>query len=97
MVNQDPRTQPLIETIESAFRPLRCTAQVWDYGERVKFRIYTPEGDPLIEYPEEILHDISAPDVLEQFIQDVRGDVEASGFRLDPWELPSSYREVMTR
>ncbi len=93
----DPRDQPLVETLESAFRPLRCTAQVWDYGERVRFRIYTPQGEPLIEYPDEILHDISAPDTLEQFIRSVREDVEARGFRLHPWELPSSYRESMSR
>ncbi len=37
-----------ITTIQGAFKPLRCIAQIWDYEKRIRFRILDTEGGLLL-------------------------------------------------
>lgn len=44
--------QEINEIIQQAFKPLRCVAEIWDYGEKIRFRVYRPDDRPLIQYSE---------------------------------------------
>lgn len=76
----------LIALIESAFKPLRCVAELQDYQFKTCMRIYDPEDQPLLTAEvgktQELLdnkHQLAS--VLEAF----RAHVEDRGFSLEPW------------
>jgi hypothetical protein len=72
--------------VEGAFQPLRCDAEIWDFGEKLKFCVYDQENCvyKVASCPLNLVRDKSD---LESFLRDRRADVQNKGFTLDPWTL----------
>jgi hypothetical protein len=68
--------------VESAFAPLRCVAEVWDYKEKLRFKIFDDEDNGIIEVPQIALRDVSDERHLDTMLQKTRGLVHAKGFVL---------------
>lgn len=34
--------------VEAAFPPYRCVAEIWDYGQKLRFRVSSSNDEPLI-------------------------------------------------
>jgi len=52
-------TEDIIRIIESAFTPLRCVAEDWDYGDRIRFRVFDNTDTPLLTQPDLLRRELS--------------------------------------
>lgn len=82
-------------SIASAFEPLECVVEVWDYGQKVRFRVYTPENKPLLTVKKVLAQRVREPDGLAFIVSSARMRVEAKGYKLKSWKPPAMSRCVL--
>lgn len=81
-------TNTEIQTIvEGAFHPHRCVAEVWDYGQKLRFKVFAPDDKGVIEVPELVLSTVHEKSQLQATISLFRERVEEKGFGLQPWSF----------
>lgn len=82
----------LLEIFRDAFRPLRCDAEIYDYGQKLRFRIYDLQGQQIKPDRICILGRLQASDSeLQLRVEDARDNSEMhTKIKLDPWSLPSA-------
>jgi hypothetical protein len=71
--------------VEGAFQPLRCKAEIWDYGAKLKFKVYDQNNQIVYEVPLAVLSDKGN---LDAMLQGSRADIQGKGITLDAWRLP---------
>jgi hypothetical protein len=49
--------------LEDAFNPLRCVAEVWDYKQKLRFKVFDHNDQGIIEMPEIVLRDLNVPNL----------------------------------
>ena len=78
-----------LECTQRAFAPFSCVAEHYDYQYRIRFRVYGPGDEHLVE-----MDDLTRPmfqdaSRLEAAIVAARRAIEAKGFILDAWTFPT--------
>lgn len=48
----------IFSAVETAFSPYRCVPEIWDYGQKLRFRVFDAEDQPIIKMSEVILSSI---------------------------------------
>lgn len=76
------------QIIESAFAPLRCVAEPWDYGHRIRFRVFDSSDNPVLTVEELLKKQFSDAVSLASVIDLARGTLEQRGFDLADWMHP---------
>ncbi|WP_157731454.1 hypothetical protein [Azotobacter chroococcum] len=76
------------QIITLAFTPLRCVAEPWDYGHRVRFRIFDGSDKPVLTIDELVKHQFADAMSLESAINAARSILRERGFSLAPWVFP---------
>lgn len=71
--------------VEAAFRPLRCVAEVWDYEQKLRFRVFDSHDRGVLTVPSLVLRDLRDQSNLKSVLSVARETVEEKGFRLEPW------------
>ncbi len=61
---------------------MRCVVEVWDYKQKLRFKVFDDHGRGVIEVPEIVLHDVAEENRLGDLIERVRAQVQAKGFVL---------------
>lgn len=79
----------ILASIERAFLPLRCVVDDFDYKEKVRFRVFSPEGEALLRVDEQLVRRLREPDGLAYTVGAARRNLEARGFVLEPWVPPA--------
>jgi hypothetical protein len=74
--------------VEGAFRPLRCVAEIRDYGQKLRFRVFDENDVGVLRMDSAVLRDLRDQQNLRNVLSAARETVEEKGFRLDPWSLP---------
>lgn len=74
-------------TVEGAFRPFRCVAEIWDYDYRLRFKVFDENDRGLIELPDVVLRNLRDETQLRNILAMARERLLEKGYRLDPWEL----------
>ncbi len=69
-------------TVEQAFRPLRCVAEIWDYDQKLRFKVFDDDR-AVIEVPRLVLRDLRETDNLTSVLVQARSEVEDKGFDLE--------------
>ena len=87
---KDLTVENAAEIISSAFAPLRCVAEPWDYGHRVRFRVFDAADEPLLGKEDLLRRQFTDPRRLESAIAQARDNLSDRGHQLLPWEFPSS-------
>jgi hypothetical protein len=77
----------IAQIIGSAFAPLRCVAEDWDYGNRIRFRIFNNADEALITQADLLWRELSDETRLKFEIEYYRAEISKLGYRLDPWVL----------
>lgn len=75
--------EEVIRKIESAFKPLRCVAEIWDYDHQVRFRVFDKDR-AVVTFPQESLSSLRNEVALAAVLRSARSTVQKNGFRLDP-------------
>jgi len=82
------RTNDEIKAIvDAAFKPLRCVAEVWDYDQKLRFKVFDERDRGIVEVPRLVLRNLQDDSQLRDVLTEARRWVIEKGFRLDPWEL----------
>ena len=71
--------------IEAAFKPMRCVAEIWDFGKKLSFEVFDARDHTALTVPSEVLESLRDGPGLEALIQDARTRIAANGHHLDPW------------
>lgn len=71
------------ERIENAFGPLRCVAEIWDYGHQIRFKVFDAKGNEILEMPELTLRNVRDEAQLRTVLSVARDRVENKGFVLN--------------
>lgn len=80
--------EEIAHIVQGAFRPLRCVAEIRDGGQKLKVRVYDPDGNPMPPDQTLILRLVRNDQNLKTVIEYGRDLVKSRGFELDPWVLP---------
>ena len=71
--------------VETAFNPLRCVAEIWDFDQKLRFRVFDPKDEVVLTFPNEVLRHLRDGDALRNVILAARARIEEKGFLLEPW------------
>lgn len=88
-MNESIEIEKAVEIIISAFAPLHCVAEPWDYGYRIRFRVFDKD-EPLLTVKEILEPQFSDRSRLSFIISEARSNLTNRGFNLSPWQFPSS-------
>jgi len=64
--------QDICSRIEASFPPYPCVAEIWDYGQKLRFRVFSSNDEPLITMAEVIVSSVRDSGALESLIADVK-------------------------
>ena len=64
--------QDICSRIEAAFPPYRCVAEIWDYGQKLRFRVFSSNDEALITMAEVVVSSVRDSGALESLIADVK-------------------------
>jgi hypothetical protein len=78
----DEKIQDIKARLEGAFKPLRCVVEVWDYKQKLRFKVFDDNDEDIIEMPEIVLRDLSNESHLQDVIQEARARVRPKGIVL---------------
>ena len=85
------RRGPTIEQasviFESAFLPLRCVAEAYDHGVRMRFRVYGAD-EPVLSADDLLRSQVTDSRRLKAIIAFARTRLEERGFSLKAWHFP---------
>lgn len=65
--------------VEAAFRPLRCVAEVWDYNQKLRFRVFDPSDRGVLTVPSLVLRELRDKSNLISVLSAARSTVEEKG------------------
>ena len=71
------------QTLINAFPPYRCVAEIWDYNDRIRFRVFDKNDKSIITVPEIIVNKIKTKIDLESLIQFYKSKIIELGFKID--------------
>ncbi|KJK19031.1 DUF1652 domain-containing protein [Pseudomonas sp. 2(2015)] len=77
------------KTLEASFAPLRCVAEPWDYGHRMKLRVFDHKDQPVVTLEEILKQQFSTESRLTEIITSIRARIEQKGYRLEDWKPPA--------
>ena len=78
-----------LDSIRGAFKPLRCTVEDWDYRQKVRFRVFSPNDEPLLRVDEALASRVCDPEGLSFIVSEARARLQSRGYTLEPWNPPS--------
>ncbi len=64
--------QDICSHIEAAFPPYRCAAEIWDYGQKLRFRVFGSNDEALITMAEVVVSSVRDSGALESLIADAK-------------------------
>lgn len=76
-----------VRIVESAFAPYRCVAESEDYGNRLKFRVFDEQDDPLLTVEYLVKSQFSDQARLIEILESSRENLKNRGIDLHNWEL----------
>ncbi|HUH60819.1 MAG TPA: hypothetical protein VL001_12185 [Candidimonas sp.] len=80
-------TEQSLQIITTAFAPLLCTAEAFDAGRQIRFRVMNSNGVPIETVERVTERQFSDARRLESIINAVRGFIGERGVTLDHWKL----------
>ena len=79
--------EEILGAVESAFRPLRCVAEVWDYEQKLRFKVFDGADRGVVEVRDLGLRHLRDKSNLKSVLSSARAMVEEKGFHLEPLVL----------
>ena len=79
----------MVEVLENAFHPLRCTVSVSSAKQSVSFIILDSKGAQILRAAHRPGIEMRDPYSLHLTIDRVRSRLETQGFKINPWQPPS--------
>jgi hypothetical protein len=85
----------VVSAVRTAFAPLDCGVEVFDYDQKLRFRVFDAEGKALLRVSEVLMRRAREPNGLSYIIESARDRLEHRGYKLKLWRSPK--RRGLTR
>ena len=82
--------EAVVHSIETAFSPLRCVVEVFDYEHRLRFRVFDQKDEAVLTMSEALMRRLQDSGGFKTIISECRAQVEHKGYKLDSWNGPSA-------
>jgi hypothetical protein len=69
--------------LDDAFKPLHCRTQVYDYGQKFRFKIFDRDQDTAFEISDVPVRELADDTYLMEIIQAAKSHIEARRHRLN--------------
>jgi hypothetical protein len=79
----------MVEVLENAFHPLRCSVSVSSAKQSVSFIILDSKGEQILRAARRPGIEMRDPYSLRLAIDLVRSHLETQGFKINPWQPPT--------
>ena len=77
------------QILAGAFAPLECSVEIFDCGNKARFRVLAPDGSAPLNVVEVLMQRLQAVDGMASIIAQSRRHIENKGYQLAPWQLNS--------
>ena len=77
-----------IGAMRSAFNPLSCAVELYDYQKLVRLRVFDAHNTAVLILLSLSMRDVVDPSILRSELKQARARVERKGFRLRSWTVP---------
>jgi len=67
--------------LEGAFRPLHSVAEVWDYEQKLRLKVFDQNDQGVVQISKSVPRHLSDQDI-QDIIEQVRAQLQAKGFIL---------------
>jgi hypothetical protein len=74
-----------IGAMRSAFSPLSCVVELYDYQKLVRLRVFHPDNTAVLFFLTLSMRDLIDPSILRSELKQARACVEKKGFSLGSW------------
>jgi hypothetical protein len=71
--------EEICSRVEAAFPSYRCITEIWDYGQKLRFRVSSANDEPLITMDGLILSSVRDSASLDSLLDSVRQRLEKVG------------------
>lgn len=71
---------------EAAFAPFRCVAKRHDYGNRLDFRVFDQDDEPILTVEDLVTSQFSHMNKLRNVLSSARQNLIERGYALLPWD-----------
>ena len=78
----------VVESIQNAFRPLRCGIEFFDFERKLRFRVFDVHGRPVFNMSKMLTRRARDPTGLRLVVTEARSHLKSKGFKLEPWAPP---------
>jgi hypothetical protein len=83
-----------IGAMRSAFNPLSCAVELYDYQKLVRLRVFDPHNTAVLIILNLSMRDVVDPSILRSELKQARARVERKGFRLRSWTVPRRQTDI---
>ena len=87
MASDEVNTKGL-DVLRSAFEPLRCVAEMYDYNSKARFRVYGQQDEPLLRMEKIEPYILGDRRLLSEIIEATRHKLVNRGIALRAWSMP---------
>lgn len=77
-----------LSILQSAFAPLRCVAELYDYQSKARFRVFGTSDEPLLRMEAIELFVLGDRRLLSEIIEGARSRLVKRGIALRVWLMP---------
>lgn len=62
--------------VEAAFLPFRCVAEIWDYDQKLRLKVFDINDDPLVTVPAVVLSTLRDKGSLDSFVKMIKLQID---------------------
>lgn len=73
----DENIEKIRERLEGAFKPFRCVAEVFDYEQKLRFRVFDNNGQSIIAMSQILLRDLMNDSYLQGLVEQARAQIRS--------------------
>jgi len=68
------------QILEASFSPFRCVAELYDFDERIRFRVFDKNNKAIITISEKIINEKFSDTSLKSIIKSTKNEIKKKGY-----------------
>jgi hypothetical protein len=76
--------------LKAAFAPLDCSVEIFDSGNKARFRVFAPDGSTPLNVDEVLMQRLQTAKGMASIVAKSRHYIEGKGFKVAEWQIPST-------
>ena len=78
------KPEEIKQKLEASFNPYRCVVELWDFNDRIRFRVFDKNNETIITVPEIIITNKTFNDSsLASLIKKTKEEIKKKNYAID--------------